>query len=106
MYSGDETYDDETTSGFDPLARADFVRDYYKDHSACRTCGSPDPAIIEGAYCSDCKGQDHQRFVDTRVARLAREANVARLTDLVDVDPEEDDWTNREGMPEFNGAFR
>jgi len=23
-----------------------------------------------------------------------------------DDDPDEDEWTNREGMPEFNGSFR
>jgi hypothetical protein len=92
-------------SGIDHLARADFLRDYYRDHFACRTCGSPDPAIIEGAYCSDCKGENRQRFEATRAARLAREAAAARLADMADVDPEEDDF-NIEGQPEFNGSFR
>jgi len=76
MYAGDELYDDDITS-YDPLAAADFRLDYYRDHSSCRTCGSPDPAIIEGAYCCDCKGADHEAFLETRVQRLAREAGVA-----------------------------
>jgi len=75
--SGDEFYDDDITSGFDPRAAADFRLDYYRDHFPCRTCGSLDPAIIEGAYCCDCKGADHEAFLETRVQRLAREAGVA-----------------------------
>jgi len=61
--SGDEFYDDETTSGngyeagqrsVDRLAAADFRRDQLKDSFACRACGSPDPAIIRDGRCSDC----------------------------------------------------
>ena len=38
----------------DVLAYADWLRDQLKNSSSCRTCGSPDPAIISGAHCSDC----------------------------------------------------
>ena len=55
----------------DPAARADWIRDELRDSSSCYTCGSPAPAIIEGRYCCDCTGEDRQRFLDTRLARLA-----------------------------------
>ena len=64
----------------DVLAGADWRLAELKNSSSCVTCGSPDPAIIEGRYCSDCVDEDAEAF--------------------------EEAWTNREGMPEFNGAFR
>ena len=68
MMSGDEFYDDETTSGFDYLAHADWILDQLRDSSPCPTCGSRDPAIIEGRYCSDCP--DRAAFEAQRAARL------------------------------------
>jgi len=62
---------------FDPFAAADFRLDQLRDSFPCQTCGSLEPAIIEGAYCSDCKDEAHEAFLETRVQRLAREAGVA-----------------------------
>lgn len=73
MLAGDEFYDDDATSGFDPLGRADFIWDELKNSSSCFTCGSPDPAIIEGRFCCDCTGEWRQGFIDARLARLVRE---------------------------------
>ena len=70
MFSGDEFYDDETTSGFDPYFRADWILDQLRDSFPCRTCGSPDPAIIEGRFCCDCTGDDAEAFQRTRAVRL------------------------------------
>jgi hypothetical protein len=39
----------------DPLEAADFRRKQLRESFACRTCGSPDPAIIRGDRCSDCR---------------------------------------------------
>lgn len=33
---------------------ADFRRDELKHTSACRSCGSREPARVEGSTCSDC----------------------------------------------------
>jgi hypothetical protein len=33
---------------------ADFRRKQLRESFACRSCGSPDPAIIRGDRCSDC----------------------------------------------------
>ena len=71
MMAGDEFYDDEITSGFDPRERADWIRDQLKDSSSCFTCKSPDPAIIEGRYCSDCTGINAEAFRATRAVREA-----------------------------------
>jgi hypothetical protein len=43
--------------------------------------------------------------VRTAVHRWQAEQSAARLADMADVDPEEDDF-NIEGQPEFNGSFR
>ena len=59
---------------FDPYARADWILDQLRDSFSCRTCGSPDPAIIEGRFCCDCTGDNAEAFQRTRTARLAREA--------------------------------
>ena len=37
---------------------ADFMRDAREASFACRGCGSPDPARIDGATCSDCRDFD------------------------------------------------
>ncbi len=55
----------------DPMASWDFRRDELKDSSSCFTCGSPDPAIIEGRFCCDCP--DRNAFLRAREDRLTRE---------------------------------
>jgi len=64
------------TSG-DILAGADWILAELRDSFPCQTCGSLEPAIIEGAYCCDCTDEAHEAFLETRVKRLAREAGVA-----------------------------
>jgi Zn finger protein HypA/HybF involved in hydrogenase expression len=57
----------------DYMASADFRLDEDRDSFSCQTCDSLTPAVIEGRFCSDCTGENRQGFLDTRVARLARE---------------------------------
>lgn len=57
----------------DLLANADFRLDQLRDSFPCRTCGSLEPAIIEGRFCCDCVGGDAEAFQRTRAARLARQ---------------------------------
>jgi len=85
------TYEDELRDAGryiygDVLAGADWIRAELSNSSSCESCGSPDPAIIEGRFCCDCTGDNAEGY------RMAREDR-------------DDEWTNREGMPEFNGAF-
>jgi len=59
MYAGDEIYDDDITSGFDPRAAADWRLDQLRETSTCPSCGSLEPVRLgpdmTGAYgCSDC----------------------------------------------------
>lgn len=75
--SGDE---DDLHEAYEALRRVlgpstpESVGATLRSESPCWTCGSLMPAIIEGRYCCDCVGDDHQAFLDTREARLAREA--------------------------------
>jgi hypothetical protein len=57
MMSGDEFYDDETTSVLD---RADFIRDELKDTIHCGKCGAREPVRLgqdqDGQYgCNECR---------------------------------------------------
>lgn len=55
MYSGDDFYDDEVTSGIDVLAAADFLRDSLRNTSSCPGCGYRDPVRIEDGGCERCR---------------------------------------------------
>jgi hypothetical protein len=74
MYAGDEFYDDEVTSGRphpDWIEDMDFRRKQLQESSPCFTCGSPDPAIIDGRFCCECEGENAESFEAAWAARRA-----------------------------------
>ena len=42
---------------FDVRAAADWLRDSWKQHSSCPTCGSREPARLWADGCSDCESE-------------------------------------------------
>jgi hypothetical protein len=61
------------------------------------------PRVAVAAVTADVARED--AFVN---GRLTFERVIGNQTFAIDVDlaDDEDEWTNREGMPEFNGSFR
>jgi hypothetical protein len=60
MFSGDELYDEEVTSGplfyGDPMERADWIRDESKYDVRCKSCRQVSVSF-EGDFCNRCPDQ-------------------------------------------------
>ncbi len=99
----------------DHLANADFILDTRHDTFACPTCASPEPARLDDGGCSDCR--EYPRcylcrrwtFDDEVLVSMAGAVrgvcSVCWERGQDEIEIPLDMTEDREGWPEFNGAF-